>query len=512
MRKYALFTAFVCLTVFIFCSSAAAATPTSNFSANTTDVVAGGEIQFIDQSTGNPTSWIWDFDNDGTTDSIEQNPTYNYSTNGTYTVKLIAKNADGIATETKTNYIHVGPDLITSMHAPSNPKVSENYTLSYTVSNIGQGTTGSFVSWMYCNGKCLNKQTITNLGSGESKTFTFIWTPTTSGTYIFNARADVYAQVVESNESNNAANQQTIVVPNADFSATPTNGATPLTVQFTDLSTGNPTSWAWDFNNDGIVDSTDQNPVYTYNTDGIYTVKLTVSNSYGTAEEIKNDYIRVGKPDLVTSIQAPNNPEVGTAYPMSFTVTNNGLNDAGSFTAWIYYNGKLLFKQTINSLMAGSSRVITFNWTPTTTGTYTFNARADVYAQIVESNEKNNAANQTVTVIPTLPTKPDLVTSMILPENLQVGQTYSISYTVTNYGTEAGTFTSWMYINGKNVSKQIITSLAPGESQTFTFDWTPTTTGTYTFNARADVYAQIVESNEKNNAATQEITVTGSSS
>ena len=50
----------------------------------------------------------------------------------------------------------------------------------------------------------------------------------------------------------------------ADFSATPTSGTVPLNVQFTDLSTGNPTSWGWDFDNDGVIESTSQNPSYTY--------------------------------------------------------------------------------------------------------------------------------------------------------------------------------------------------------------------------------------------------------
>jgi hypothetical protein len=44
------------------------------------------------------------------------------------------------------------------------------------------------------------------------------------------------------------------VAPTASFSASPTSGTAPLTVQFTDTSTGGPTSWEWDFQNDGTVD------------------------------------------------------------------------------------------------------------------------------------------------------------------------------------------------------------------------------------------------------------------
>jgi len=65
------------------------------------------------------------------------------------------------------------------------------------------------------------------------------------------------------------------------FTATPTSGARPLLVQFTDTSTGAPTAWAWDFDNNGTVDSTIQNPTYTYTIAGTYTVKLTATNLAG---------------------------------------------------------------------------------------------------------------------------------------------------------------------------------------------------------------------------------------
>jgi PKD repeat protein len=51
-------------------------------------------------------------------------------------------------------------------------------------------------------------------------------------------------------------------------------------VSFTDTSTGNPTSWAWDFQNDGIVDDTTQNPAFLYPVPGQYTCKLTVADAF----------------------------------------------------------------------------------------------------------------------------------------------------------------------------------------------------------------------------------------
>ena len=69
------------------------------------------------------------------------------------------------------------------------------------------------------------------------------------------------------------------------------------TAQFTDLSTGGPISWNWDFDNNGIVDSTEQNPAYIYRIPGIYTVKLTVTNAESSDDEIKTNYISVSVPE-----------------------------------------------------------------------------------------------------------------------------------------------------------------------------------------------------------------------
>jgi PKD repeat protein len=81
--------------------------------------------------------------------------------------------------------------------------------------------------------------------------------------------------------------------PVADFEADKTSGPAPLTVQFTDRSTNNPTSWAWDFQKDDTVDSTLQNPAYTYTSAGTYTVNLTASNAAGNDTRTKAGLITV---------------------------------------------------------------------------------------------------------------------------------------------------------------------------------------------------------------------------
>ena len=81
--------------------------------------------------------------------------------------------------------------------------------------------------------------------------------------------------------------------PEADFVCSLKGGVVPAEVSFKDLSTGDITSWQWDFDNDGVVDSTEQNPSYTYQDTGIYTVSLTVTGSAGSDTETKVDHIEL---------------------------------------------------------------------------------------------------------------------------------------------------------------------------------------------------------------------------
>lgn len=164
--------------------------PVALFSGVPTSGATPLTVQFTDDSRYNPTSWDWDF-GDQTAHVYVKNPSHQYACGGVYSPKLIAANAVGSDTLTKTDYI-------TSSGAPE--------------------------------------------------------------------------------------------MPVAAFSGTPTSGDRPLTVQFTDESTGGPTSWDWDFG-DGSEHSNDENPSHEYAEYGDYTVTLIVTNACGSDTEIKTDYI-----------------------------------------------------------------------------------------------------------------------------------------------------------------------------------------------------------------------------
>lgn len=72
-----------------------------------------------------------------------------------------------------------------------------------------------------------------------------------------------------------------VVPPVASFTASVTQGAHPLTVQFTDTSTGSPTAWTWTFGNAGA--SILQNPSFTFEAAGTYVVNLLINSATGAS-------------------------------------------------------------------------------------------------------------------------------------------------------------------------------------------------------------------------------------
>jgi len=116
----------------------------------------------------------------------------------------------------------------------------------------------------------------------------------------------------------------------ANFSASPTSGVAPLSVQFSDTSSGSISSWSWNFG-DGQT-STSQNPQHTYTNTGTYTVSLSVNGSSGSDSETKTNYIAVYAP-VVAGFTA--DPTEGMApLTVSFNDTSTG-----NPTTWLWNFG-----------------------------------------------------------------------------------------------------------------------------------------------------------------------------
>ena len=241
--------------------------------ANFTSIVTSGKtplnVAFTDASTGIPTGWKWDF-GDGSK-SFLQNPTHKYSKAGIYTVNLTVKNAAGSNTVTKTDDITVVAKPVAEFSAkPAEGKAPLTVAFNDT-------STGSPIKWKW------------SFGDGTTSTQQ---NPTHKYSKV--GRYTVTLTATNANGSNMVTKTNYIKVvtkPIASFSAKPTSGLSPLTVAFTDTSTGIPTKWKWSFG-DG-VSSTKQNPRHEYSKAGNYTVSLTVKNAVGSNSTTKSNYITV---------------------------------------------------------------------------------------------------------------------------------------------------------------------------------------------------------------------------
>jgi PKD repeat protein len=148
--------------------------------------------------------------------------------------------------------------------------------------------------------------------------------------------------------------QTTPVAPVANFAADATNVTPGTTVNFTDLSTGIPTSWAWTVSPTtgwsyaaGSSAST-QNPQIVFNTVGQYTVSLTATNAQGSDAEIKNNYIVVAQVTGPCTASAVCDEYIAT---VSFNTINS--------TSTCGNNGYTDFTGTSTSLAQGTAYTLT---------------------------------------------------------------------------------------------------------------------------------------------------------
>jgi PKD repeat protein len=332
--------------------------PVANFSGNPTTVEVGNSVQFTDLSTNTPTAWDWTFEGGTPSTSTAQNPVVTYNTIGTYDVTLTVYNSVGSDTETKFDYIDVQEVVITYCSSQGN-NWSYEYIGNVTVgsfsndsgaagysdfthltvdltagSNVNVSLTPVFPSTVYTeywkiwidynidgdfedtgeevfsdvsNTTVTGNFTVPAGASGETRMrVTMKWNgePTPCETFSYGEVEDYTVNITGG----------TVDPPVAEFTADNTTITEGDSVNFTDLSTNNPTSWSWTFNGGTPSSSTAQNPTVTYNTAGTYNVSLTATNAGGSDTETKNGYITVLPPTTGVVIETGVVNNVGSSW------------------------------------------------------------------------------------------------------------------------------------------------------------------------------------------------------
>ncbi|MFC2130438.1 PKD domain-containing protein [Bacteroidota bacterium] len=283
----------------------------SKFSADTTTGIAPFAVNFINESTGYPSSYLWAF-GDGVT-STEENPSHTYITSGEYTVTLSI--TSGTYTDNRFREGYIVVDDVLAAEFDASPTAS---SATMTV-NFNDRTSSPPDTWDW------------DFGDGNSSTFQ---NPSHSyenpGQYTVELTVTNY----QGSDSETKTDYITVYEPiNAEFNGAPKSGPAPLEVHFTDNSAGHPNSRNWNFG-DGQT-STEQNPVHTYQNSGTYTVTLSVSDGIHTDMESIYSYIKVT--DALNADFSASPTEGELPLTVSFTDQSHG---GANYWSWDFGDGK----------------------------------------------------------------------------------------------------------------------------------------------------------------------------
>jgi len=295
--------------------------PTANFTAIPTSGCAGLTVQFTSTSSTNASTYSWQFPGGTPATSTVQNPVVVYSTPGTYSVTLTVGNAAGTNSATKVSYITVN-----TTPTPGFTSSTSGATATFT----NTSTNATSYSWNFGD-------------SGTSTSASPSHTYTADGIYTVILSATNACGTVTSTST------VTIVTPpTANFTATPTSGCAPLTVQYTSTSSTNATTFSWQFPGGNPTSSTVANPVVVYAVAGTYSVTLTAGNAAGTNSAVQTSYV------TVTTVPTAGFTSSTNGATVSFTNTSTG----GVSYAWAFGD-------------SGTSTNANPTHTYTTDGTYT---------------------------------------------------------------------------------------------------------------------------------------------
>ncbi len=278
--------------------------PTINFLANDTIACNYPFTVNFTNNTPNTQSVYWDF-GDGTT-STSLNPTHTYNQSGAYSVSLtVTDNSGCVNTFTKPNYINITLP-IANIEADVK-KGCVPLTVNFIDnSNISPPAT----SWLW------------NFGDGQTSTGQ-------NPTHIYSDTGHFNVTLIIVNSEGCS---DTILMPNyiktgvkptANFVGDSLFGCHPLKTQFTDLSTGYGNEWHWYFVDDG--ESTEQNPMHTFQDTAFVDVALVVSHN-GCKDSLMREnyvYIRYPKPNFT----AANPISCSAPHAVIFNNTSQGATD-----------------------------------------------------------------------------------------------------------------------------------------------------------------------------------------
>jgi len=318
----------------------------------------------------NITSYLWDFETDGSIDINTTDPIthHAYSAYGTYTVTLTVKDNEGITDSLiKSIFIAKMSSAISITASPASVVVGASTTISGAISPVRTQVTVTIHS-RPSGGAWTALTTVTTDSNGQ---YSYILTPTTFATYELKASWPGDAKTLQSESS-----IIPLVVkapPIASFTYTPTSPDVDETVTFTSTSTdadGTITAWNWDFG-DGAVAS-GQVVAHKYAIAGDFTVKLTVTDNDGLTHTESKQITIVKANSTITVYMYPPTITLGESVTINGTISPT--RQDANVTIQCRLSGETEWN-TLWVLQTVSTGSYEYSWTPKTTGTYEIRAK-----------------------------------------------------------------------------------------------------------------------------------------
>ena len=230
-----------------------------------------GQPVTMQNRSQNATSYFWSFEGATPATSTEENPTITYTRTGTFAITLFVTN--GANNDTKTVYVNV-MDLANADFTASATTINAGESVTFTNTSVNATT----YFWTFAGGDPQNSTDV-------NPTVTY----NTPGSY----SVTLFAASENSNDTETKTAYITVLpVTSADFVASATEVFVGDSVAFTNLSE-NATSFFWTFEGAIPENSTEENPVVTYNEPGYYDVTLFATNGHGYDVATKTAYIYV---------------------------------------------------------------------------------------------------------------------------------------------------------------------------------------------------------------------------
>ena len=217
------------------------------------------------------------------------------------------------------------------------------------------------------------------------------------------------------------------------------------------------------------------------------------------------NYPEPSKPDLDLKPTAITAPALFAGEPNTITATiaNTGSVDAGSFNVSLSADGAVVDNASVESLGAGNTTNVSFQWTHASAGDIELCVLADCDDSVDEKRETNNERCIAVEI------KPDLITTEVTtPALLLLNQPSVVNASIANIGNaDAGLFNVSLSAEGTVVDTANVESLGVGNDTNVSFQWTPSSIGEVDLCVVTDSDGTVDELNETNNETCVVVTV-----